>query len=165
MRSSRIAIAKVAETWGCFIIMITMLRERIHHLSKGRQRDRTRVMNHWRSKCKLSCSMRRGGRARFKAHAWNACKLERVSGVRIPPSPPASPRCRRYLGRSWELSRGSGDNSGSKGTRDSVWGLVRPPTSLFSLRSEKARSPLPHLHSILLDGVRRMESDRWLANG
>jgi hypothetical protein len=32
--------------------------------------------------------MRRGGRARFKAHAWNACKLERVSGVRIPPSPP-----------------------------------------------------------------------------
>jgi hypothetical protein len=39
--------------------------------------------------CKLSsAAMRRGGRARFKAHAWNACKLERVSGVRIPPSPP-----------------------------------------------------------------------------
>ena len=36
--------------------------------------------------------MRRGGRARFKAHAWNACKLERVSGVRIPPSPPKSLR-------------------------------------------------------------------------
>jgi RHS repeat-associated protein len=33
---------------------------------------------------------RRGGRARFKAHAWNACRLERVSGVRIPPSPPHS---------------------------------------------------------------------------
>ena len=34
--------------------------------------------------------VRRGGRARFKAHAWNACRLERVSGVRIPPSPPYS---------------------------------------------------------------------------
>jgi hypothetical protein len=33
---------------------------------------------------------RRGGRARFKAHAWNACRAERFSGVRIPPSPPAS---------------------------------------------------------------------------
>ena len=33
---------------------------------------------------------RRGGRARFKAHAWRACKLERVSGVQIPPSPPSS---------------------------------------------------------------------------
>ena len=34
---------------------------------------------------------RRGGRARFKAHAWRACKLGRVSGVQIPPSPPTSP--------------------------------------------------------------------------
>src|ERR1039458_1820779 len=37
--------------------------------------------------------VRRGGRARFKAHAWNACRLERVSGVRIPPSPPYSLAC------------------------------------------------------------------------
>jgi hypothetical protein len=34
--------------------------------------------------------LRRGGRARFKAHAWRACRLGRVSGVRIPPSPPRS---------------------------------------------------------------------------
>jgi hypothetical protein len=33
---------------------------------------------------------RRGGRARLKAHAWRACKLGRVSGVQIPPSPPTS---------------------------------------------------------------------------
>ena len=33
-------------------------------------------------------SARRGGRARFKAHAWRACVLEREPGVQIPPSPP-----------------------------------------------------------------------------
>jgi hypothetical protein len=27
----------------------------------------------------------------LKAHAWNACGLERVSWVRIPPSPPVGP--------------------------------------------------------------------------
>ena len=39
----------------------------------------------------LTPRTRRGGRARFKAHAWRACKLGRVSGVQIPPSPPTSP--------------------------------------------------------------------------
>jgi hypothetical protein len=41
---------------------------------------------------------RRGGRARFKAHAWRACRLGRVSGVQIPPSPPASPLASRFSG-------------------------------------------------------------------
>jgi hypothetical protein len=39
---------------------------------------------------------RRGGRARFKAHAWRACKLGRVSGVQIPPSPPSSPEVQGF---------------------------------------------------------------------
>jgi hypothetical protein len=38
----------------------------------------------------LTPRTRRGGRARFKAHAWRACKLGRVSGVQLPPSPPTS---------------------------------------------------------------------------
>src|SRR5271163_1994837 len=46
---------------------------------------------------------RRGGRARFKAHAWNACRLERVSGVRIPPSPPYSLACFYTLWRSYRI--------------------------------------------------------------
>ena len=41
----------------------------------------------------LTPRTRRGGRARFKAHAWRACKLGRVSGVQIPPSPPSSLAC------------------------------------------------------------------------
>src|ERR1035437_2924387 len=47
--------------------------------------------------------VRRGGRARFKAHAWNACRLERVSGVRIPPSPPHSLTCFPTFWRSDEI--------------------------------------------------------------
>src|ERR1035437_1753198 len=47
--------------------------------------------------------VRRGGRARFKAHAWNACRLERVSGVRIPPSPPYSLACFPTFWRSDEI--------------------------------------------------------------
>ena len=73
-----------------FIIVITRLRERIHHLAKLGQRDGAISDESSFTKCKLKSSQRRGGRARFKAHAWNACKLERVSGVRIPPSPPTS---------------------------------------------------------------------------
>jgi hypothetical protein len=47
---------------------------------------------HWRlriARCHTSL-LRRGGRARFKAHAWRACRLGRVSGVQIPPSPPGA---------------------------------------------------------------------------
>src|ERR1019366_10050769 len=47
--------------------------------------------------------VRRGGRARFKAHAWNACRLERVSGVRIRPSPPHSLACFPTFWRSDEI--------------------------------------------------------------
>src|SRR5271169_6635512 len=47
--------------------------------------------------------VRRGGRARLKAHAWNACRLERVSGVRIPPSPPYSLACFDTFWRSDEI--------------------------------------------------------------
>jgi hypothetical protein len=46
---------------------------------------------------------RRGGRARFKAHAWRACKLGRVSGVQIPPSPPSSLACFPTFWRSDEM--------------------------------------------------------------
>src|ERR1700731_1621482 len=49
------------------------------------------------SKWHTEHSLRRGGRVRLNAHAWNACRLERVSGVRIPPSPPPSPYLSRYL--------------------------------------------------------------------
>ena len=51
--------------------------------------------------------VRRGGRARFKAHAWNACRLERVSGVRIPPSPPYSLYCLPTLWRWRQIRRGT----------------------------------------------------------
>jgi hypothetical protein len=47
----------------------------------------------WRGafpRCHTGGSLRRGGRARFKAHAWRACVLEREPGVQIPPSPPSS---------------------------------------------------------------------------
>jgi hypothetical protein len=39
-----------------------------------------------------------------------------------------------------------------------LW-LVRRPTSRVSLCGEITRSPLPHLHSIALDGFRRIKGD------
>jgi hypothetical protein len=48
---------------------------------------------------------RRGGRARFKAHAWRACRLERVSGVQIPPSPPPSLAFPPFSGAQREIAR------------------------------------------------------------
>src|SRR5580658_5081875 len=62
--------------------------------------------------------MRRGGRAWFKAHAWNACKLERVSGVRIPPSPPNSLKVLPPFWR-WREIRAERGAFRSKGTRES----------------------------------------------
>src|SRR5215469_11273621 len=55
--------------------------------------------------------MRRGGRARLKAHAWRACRLGRVSGVQIPPSPPPSPIIGRLLTSRPEFKRVSKDVS------------------------------------------------------
>ena len=85
---------------------------------------------------------RRGGRARLKAHAWNACRLERVSGVRIPPSPPPSPAIRRNPSLVRELCRSSAEQLSSKGTRDAFHAAI--PTRIFglSLCGEVARSPL-----------------------
>jgi hypothetical protein len=56
---------------------------------------------HWRlrmARCHTS-PLRRGGRARFKAHAWRACRLGRVSGVQIPPSPPGADVAATLIGR------------------------------------------------------------------
>src|SRR6266851_2326422 len=63
---------------------------------------------------------RRGGRARLKAHAWNACRLERVSGVRIPPSPPHS---LAYLPTFWRS-----DEIGAWGAIHARWWTRRMPT-------------------------------------
>jgi hypothetical protein len=77
--------------------------------------------------------------------------------------PPASLQCQRHLTLISELCRSSAGQIRVKGDQrcsvsSGCGGILR-----ISLYCESARSPLPHLHSILLDGFRRTESDAWLA--
>ena len=87
--------------------------------------------------------MRRGGRARFKAHAWNACKLERVSGVRIPAG--------LYLRRPWTLKASSLNFAARKTefkarsppSREPPPLLLRGAEDHRAKRRKKSRSPQP----------------------
>ncbi len=91
---------------------------------------------------------RRGGRARFKAHAWRACKLGRVSGVQIPPSPPTSPyilptlwarqKLRAGMWRSFSPLR-TGENRLTPDSPDSA--------SILSVRSKNGSLQRPGMRS------------------
>jgi hypothetical protein len=73
--------------------------------------------------------------------------------------PPTGPARQRYFSVVGELCRNSADEFPPEGTRDARSAAVAAGISRFSLCEQIARSPLPHLHSIVLDGFRRKESD------
>ena len=85
---------------------------------------------------------RRGGRARFKAHAWNACRLERVSGVRIPPSPPTSLRFEAFSGEVHKLRACGGDAHRASHRRALTYSSRGAVPSIFSLCASNS-VPMP----------------------
>jgi hypothetical protein len=87
------------------------------------------------SKWHTEHSLRRGGRVRLNAHAWNACRLERVSGVRIPPSPPPSPYLSRYLAPTTEKPAPAASFA-------YAWSRRKPLEQSASGEFESAASPL-----------------------
>ena len=110
--------------------------ERFMHLpDEPSESSRTWPETFWRTralKWHTDGSSRRGGRVRLNAHAWNACRPERVSGVRIPPSPPSSPSYLHSLRKSRKSRAHQRSFFNLRAAENSNFGRQEPIEARFS---------------------------------